>query len=175
MKIVFNTPLWVDSVSRTLHYAWNSIKWIVKPPRCEKCGSRMHTRSYEMESKCDSKHERMLVSNLNGKLICESCIEEEILTGGVIKQWSDDKPLRNRRCDCCHEKMPMTYKILNTKWVRLHFCLNWWNGFYVCKQCMLRTVRTGRRQTNISVNSNRIGAYGLHLREGKVVLFKFIK
>lgn len=164
MKITINTPKWIDSVYHTWKYAVASAKWIIRPPRCHVCGKRMHHGSYDVEMNWDDKHERMMVANLSGDLVCRECLVKELdaveaKTDGVFGR----KPCV-RKCDCCHEKTK-TYNIYTTPNMRLHFCLNWWNGFHICKACIRRTLTQGKTRFSYPTK--------LDMKDGKVQLFKW--
>lgn len=178
MKITINTPKWIDSVYRTASYAKRSLMWVIKPPRCKSCGTRMHTNSYDVECAWDDAHERMMVANLNGDLVCPQCLVKELDASAASKDGIFGKLPVNRNCDCCHEPST-TYNIYTTDRMRLHFCLNWWNGFYICKPCIRRTLTCGTVRTSMvgyfKGKYTSIGANGLYLKAGKVQLFKWIK
>ena len=176
MEIKFNTPSWVDMIYDTAKYAKSSIKWIVSPPRCACCGKRLHHTSTDIEVTTPT---RMKISN--GKALwCQECIAKEVDTvesRGLFNLSQD--PEVSDKCDSCGEKT-RSYRFYSTENIDLRFCLQWWNGFHICKPCITNCLRNGNQTSSYFIASgtslNKVGAYGLFLDEnGKVILFKVIR
>ena len=185
MLIKFETPRWLDTVYHTTKYAWNSAKWIVKPPRCSKCGARLHSTSSEYHISWD--HEKAKLFHMKSitvgdfsmgdKIWCNNCIREEIDTGTPENTKWDYKA--RGLCDCCDSRHKPVWRFFETKNIKLHFCLQWWNGFFVCRDCMRIALIHGENKTGIvRIVGNKmlsVGAYGLLMKAGKVQLFKKVK
>lgn len=174
----FNTPKWVDTLVSTTRYTYRSISWLIAPPRCEKCGSRLHTNfNGDIELLNDQGYRSLLIGN-HGKKWCQSCIAKEVEhTDGKrdVGLSSYDEPKKGK-CDCCGKK-DKVWKFFETDNIRLHFCINWWNGFWICRDCILKTLRNGVVKSSYSMSDGlgkswQVGAKGLFLKDGKVQLFK---
>lgn len=177
MLYQFNTPKWFDTALATTKYAWKSLKWIVNPPRCEKCGNRLHATYGDIELLNEHGHRKLMISN-HKKKWCQHCIAEEVagVEAMAIGLSKYEKPKKGK-CDCCGETKKKTWKFYETENINLHFCINWWNGFYICKDCILETLRKGTVKPSVGVWDGigkmwLVGANGLFLKDGKVQLFK---
>lgn len=180
--IVLNIPAWLVHTKTSIIYAWNSIKWIVKPPRCEECGARMHAKYYHIWHHHKENGTRLLIENHGDKKMCPSCLVKEVLandpSGG---QYGDlyEHDVQNV-CDCCQKEDTLAYRFYETAKIRLHYCIQWWNGFHICKSCTVEALQHGVIKTGMSrmtgKHSYDIGANGLLLNsKGKVMLFKWCK
>lgn len=175
----FNTPKWFDTCVATSRYAWRSVKWLVKPHRCEKCNARLHTNKYggDIELLNEHGYRSLMISN-HGKHWCQKCVAEEVETvdGKAVGLSKYDKPKKGK-CDCCGETKKKVWKFYETENIRLHFCMNWWNGFWICKDCILKTLKEGKVKTSYGTTDGfgkswYVGSYGLYLKDGKVQLFR---
>lgn len=179
MKIIIEVPQWIISTRATLRYWYNSVKWLVNPPRCDGCGARMHAKWYHMEYYNEDNHQRLLVENNGKEKLCPKCISEEVFRQLPTKPSALYDYDEQTTCDCCQKEDTTTYKFYETDKIRLHFCLQWWNGFHVCRQCIMKAMYYGKVRTSVgSMQGNKVfdhGAYGLHLVKGKVKLFKWVK
>ena len=177
--IQLSIPTFMVSTWASMKYAWNSIKWIVNPPRCEECGARMHARWYHMEYHHEDNHSRLLVENHGQKKICPKCIAEEVASTLPDKSSTLYDYEISDTCDCCQKEDTTAYKFYETAKIRLHYCMQWWNGFHICRQCTFKAVTQGTIRTGMADYMNGKsydrGAYGLHLHKGKVKLFKWVK
>lgn len=181
MKIIIEVPQWIMTTKATLRYWKNSIKWIVKPPRCDGCGARMHAKWYHMEYTNHENHQRLLVENHGTEKLCPKCLAEEVFNNLPNKPDSYYDGETESTCDCCQKENTTAYKFYETKKIRLHFCMQWWNGFHICRQCIMKALTQGRIRTGfLNMIGNKtycVGAYGLLLdnKTGKVQLFKKVK
>jgi hypothetical protein len=119
------------------------------------------------------------VGNLASRpeLLCSNCIREEIDIGTPENTKWEYKA--RGTCDCCESRHKPVWKIFETANIKLHFCLNWWNGFYICRDCMRIALMHGENKTGfvkiIGNTMHSVGAYGLLMKHGKVQLFKKVK
>lgn len=187
MKFEFETPKWVDISVNTINYYWKSLKWLVNPPRCAKCGKRLHVQHFDIWHN-DGKHNQLGVSIRNPKDFkakwCQDCVADEVeKTDGTatgLASCKHDRPKKSAPCDCCGTKTKV-WKFYETENVSLHFCRSWWNGFWICKTCILDALRNGVAKSSTSKSDGYgghwfLGAYGLFLnKDGKVRLFKKTK
>lgn len=178
--IQLTVPSFVVAAHASTKYAWRSLQWIFKPPRCEGCGARMHAKHYHFEHYHKENNTRLLVEN-HGKRLCPTCVKNEVLSS-VPKAASsvlfDHEP--QDHCDVCQAEEVVTHRFYETENIRLHFCLQWWNGFHVCRKCALEAITHGKIRTGMSrmdgFETNYIGANGLMLKDnGKVKLFRWVK
>lgn len=178
--IELKIPSWVVATHASVRYAWRSIKWIVKPPRCEGCGARMHASYYHMEYTNPDNYSRLLVENHKGKL-CPSCISDEVVRTRPTKVNSLYDYEIQDTCDCCQNEETTAYKFYETDKIRLHFAMQWWNGFHICRNCIMKALSLGRIRTGVGVMDGKYmydtGANGLRLnpKTGKVMLFRWVK
>lgn len=183
LKITVSIP------TEGLSYIWASLKWIFNPPRCSACGKRLHSTSCEWKLYANTTlpgwvHPKDLAvqayASKPGERFCNECVLEELNT--KIHRPVDRFDTKHDKCDCCGEERDL-YKFFKTDKLRLHFCMQWWNGFYVCKNCIRSVLKFGKVRSSFlkSVNVGKewrtyhVGAYGLLLKNGKIMLFKVRK
>lgn len=172
MEFRFKTPKWFDTIWMTIKYAVSSTKWIFNPPRCTECGKRLHCSIMQFRTP------NLSISN-HGDLICAECISTEVDTcesGNLCN--TKPEPEVKSKCDCCGKKV-RSYRFFTTNKIRLHFCMSWWNGFYICKSCIRQTLKDGIPYTSFLKYDSYykkmwyIDRSGLYLDDsGKVILFK---
>lgn len=178
MKVVIEIPNWLLRLRARVIYWKNSIKWIVTPPRCDGCGARMHATHYHMWYNHKENGTRLLVENMGiGERLCPSCITKEVINSDASPYGLYDEEVVTT-CDCCQKEDTTTYRFYETAKIRLHYCIQWWNGFHICKDCTVKALQDGYVHTGMSryVNGKayNIGAYGLFLNsKGKVQLFRW--
>jgi hypothetical protein len=178
--IELKIPTWIVSTVASTKYAWNSIKWIVKPPRCEGCGARMGTRWYHTEYVHKENHTRLMVENHGEQKLCPVCIAKEVETTLPTNKSGLYEYNEQDTCDCCQREDTTAYRFYETNKIRLHFCLQWWNGFHICRNCILNALRFGKIGTGMTRMDERemhnVGHNGLMLKSnGKPRLFKWVK
>lgn len=176
--IQLNIPSWMVATWASTKYAWRSLQWIVKPPRCEECGARMHAKHYHMWHHHKQNGTRLLVENHGEKKICPSCITKEVLYSSPKISEHSPHDVQST-CDCCQKEDTLAYRFYETAKIRLHYCIQWWNGFHICKQCTVESLEHGVIKTGQGVYMGSkiydVGANGLYLENGKVKLFKWVK
>jgi hypothetical protein len=178
--LVINVPTWVTTTVATFKYAWRSVQWIFNPPRCEGCGARMHATHYHIEYIHPDNGTRLLVEN-HGSCLCPKCIGTEVLSVKPKLDRELNEYDVQDTCDCCQKENTTAYKFYTTDKIRLHFCLQWWNGFHICRECIYTALTKGKVRTSIGVMDGTkhydTGANGLRLnpKTGKVMLFRKVK
>lgn len=176
IKIEFNLPKWVDTCVATIKYAKNSVLYIIKGPRCTYCNKKLIGHMWETTSKSPN---RLTTTNFHkDNLVCNDCVAEEVLTGKYDPKWFNKYDVK-AKCDCCGEKQE-SFKVLETEKVKIHSAMGWWNGFFICRTCLYRNLKEGIISTSHNTVDREgkwvsINNYGLHLKNGKVELFKIVR
>ena len=172
-KLSVEVPQWACDAFNSAVYAKNSVLHLLNPPRCEECEVRLPVSRYKLN------HGKLLMENIGTKVLCPTCTAHHILDDEKSNRFINDNEMSDK-CDCCGKSKP-AYRNITTDNIRILFCIDWWNGFYVCEDCALDALMYGNIETSIfriereSRGNYCIGDRGLYIKNGKCQLFRWLR
>lgn len=179
MRITINTPRWFDTIYFTIRYAFKSALYIINPPTCSECNSRMITEYGHFEYK-----KWGISNNSRTKLICNHCIAAAINNGtachGIFGTDIEDYDTHTT-CDRCKEPTS-AQKYYSSKDGRIDLRIlspHSWNGSFICKKCAVDILSNANHITGtISAFNGKflpLTRSGLFIKNNKVLLFRIVK
>lgn len=144
----------------TAHY------WL-RPFTCVECGAILKFSRGEHEYQAKGKL-RVLVGGSYKEQLCNHCLAKRIqrwfkTPRKELKQWHQYDRKRGK-CYAC-EKNKIVATTFVEEWLDLRFGGQWWNGHWICKDCLIECVLKGKQRSGWSgtirgkyVQFNEVGA-----------------
>jgi len=148
-----------------VNVTWKTLKFKFQPFYCIDCGTKIDFKFPEYEHQGEGK-DRLLLSHHGYHLtndarggVCGHCLANRIrglftrtkpAQGRGTKMSTSKVTYHYKKvCDCCHKEK----KTIDVSWDNqcdIRFGTRWWNGFFVCEDCLTEAAEKGMPRSGIS-------------------------
>jgi hypothetical protein len=154
ITVEFNIPAWVPT-QRELLQRYKTAKYLLFPFRCEETGKRVNFKYPQYEYR---HARRVMVSTHNHIRSREQWIKYvrdyfayKGSRAGTPHYWGQEMDVVTRKCDSCGQTAPTIGTAPD-----LRIGMQWWNGFHVCENCLVETIRLGSESTSMFQYKNGV-------------------
>lgn len=150
----------------TAHY------WL-RPFTCNECGAVLSYSRGEYEYQAEGKN-RVILGGHYKEPLCRHCLAKRITRWFKtprleLKKWHQNDRKRGLCAACSKSKIVATTFV--EEWLDVRFGGQWWNGHWICKDCLIECVMIGKQRSGWSAtirgkhyNLNEAGAMIEHGR-----------
>ena len=173
--ITFNIPVPELPLAawESLVYRFKKIKFQLRPFRCDLCGTATNIRSPVYVNRSNG----LMVERLGrGKsTVCRNCLVDALET----QQWEPrftftlGRPSKQEqykllvwvgpKCHSCEQQVTSYEDVEVNKDISVVFCLEAWNYNYICKTCVIDTIKSGRVLPSTMLSSYGVNEVGLRI------------
>jgi hypothetical protein len=145
---------------RNINYNWvpptyTELRTLVfkdHPFHCADCNAELTFKHPNYEYKAENK-KRVMISSHYTDALCRTCFAKRLklwfatplksLTKhGKYKLTKSDRKIGT--CDTCYKTRKKVASIIWTDWCNSRFGSDWWNGFWICRDCLCECVLLGK-------------------------------
>jgi hypothetical protein len=153
---------------------WSNIKnyfiWLFFGQQCDDCGIKLAMLTpdvfdYNMPTKGEKRlgiSTDYIVEDNKRKYLCPHCVADRVIKYGEVESTEKYPPLYQNKCDCCLEEKKSFSNFRHTKYGTLRFCTTWWNGHYICKDCVTHALKNGKQESGVMIAYNGKFAFKNH-------------
>jgi len=142
------TEIWTPPTYTDLRTA----EFQVSPFTCEDCGKKLNFKHPNRDLD-RPKFNRVMLSGGYKQCLCGDCLANRItrwfhtpkaqLTNKFRCEWR-----KRQICDCCN-KNRIVATVIQEPWLDVRFRSRWWNGHWICQDCLTQCARHGKEDSGI--------------------------
>lgn len=152
----------------TVKYTVRKIRFWINPFHCVDCGVRMYVHNPEYKhfpgQDRPGHSSELIVQNISPDSVCRQCTIKHLEAnewvprfthlhqkkrGAIGKDREGYRFWSKKKCDCCGQQVRSFKDVEMHPKISMLFCNMAWNYGYICKRCVIDTIKNGYIKTSM--------------------------